>query len=142
MSIQESCPCRPRGGVPLTVQTVLAKAHRLLDEAAAADSPSERFRLAHVAALRTVAALFADRGRPASARHRLVPAWDLIEQVAPELAHWATYFAAAAPARAAVEAGVTSAVTERDGDEQLWAAAEFLRTAESAMGLLSAPLAS
>jgi hypothetical protein len=135
-------PGAPRPGVPASARAVLAQARAVLLEAAVADSAAERYRLAHLGALRTAAAVFADRGRPASARRRLVSAWELVESVAPEFGEWAGYFAAGAPARAAVEAGALSAVSARDADDQLRAAGEFLMLVEASLGLLAAPLAS
>lgn len=117
---------------------LLGQAQAVLAESAAAD-PAERFRLAHLAALRTAAALFAVRGRPAGTRRRLVSAWVLLEAVAPEYADWAAYFAAGAAARAAVEAGALSAVTTRDADDQLRAAQEFLALVEAAIAGTLAP---
>jgi hypothetical protein len=121
---------------------VLVQARSVLAEAVAADSVPERFRLAHLSALRTAAAVFADRGRPATTRRRLVSAWVLLESLAPEFAEWAGYFAAGAAARAAVEAGAVSAVTSRDADDQLRAAGDFLTLVEASLGLLAVPLAS
>jgi len=132
----------PRPGLPSSVRNLLAQARSVLAEAAAADSGAERFRLAHLCALRTAAVLFAERGRPATGRRRLVSAWVLVESVAPEFGEWASYFAAGAAARAAVEAGAVSAVSARDADDQLRAAGEFLVLVEASLGLLAAPLAS
>lgn len=120
---------------------LLGHARSVLADSMMADHPAERFRLAHLAALRTAAALFAVRGRPGGSR-RLVSAWVLVESIAPEFTEWAAYFAAAAPARAAVEAGALSAVTARDADDQLRAAQEFLLLVETSLGMLAAPLAS
>ncbi|MCU1659358.1 MAG: hypothetical protein JWO57_4014 [Pseudonocardiales bacterium] len=132
----------PRPGVTLPARVLLGQARSVLADAAAADSEADRFCLAHLGALRTAAAVFATRGRPASARRKLISAWVLVETVAPELAEWALFFAAAAPARAAVEAGAVSAVSGRDADDQLRAAEQFLIIVESSLGLLATPLAS
>jgi SAV_6107-like HEPN len=132
----------PRTGLSGSPSALVLQARSVLTDAARADSAAERFRLAHLGALRTAAAVFAERGRPAASRRRLISAWVLVDLVAPEFGEWAAYFAAAAPARAAVEAGAVSAVTERDADDQLRAAAEFLYLVESSMGLLAAPMAS
>jgi hypothetical protein len=129
----------PGGGSSYVLVT---QARGVLAEARAAASAGERFRLAHLAALRTSAAVFAERGRPASARRRLVSAWVLLQAVAPELGEWAAYFAAGATARAAVEAGAVSAVSPRVADDQLRAAEQFLALVESSLGLLAAPIAS
>lgn len=135
-------PGSPRAALPGSARALLAQARAVLVEAARTDEIGERFRLAHLAALRTAAALFADRGRPAAGRRRLVSAWVLVESVAPEFSEWAAYFAAGASARAAVEAGAVSAVSARDADDQLRAAEQFLTLVEESLGLLAAPLAS
>jgi hypothetical protein len=124
----------PRGA-PLSL---LAAARTALEEAGGAAEPGERFCLAHLSALRTAAALCAARGRPASLRRRLISVWVLLQRVAPEHGEWATYFAAGAPVRAAIEAGAVSAVSARAADDQLRAAAEFLAVAENSLGLLAA----
>ena len=117
---------------------LLAHARRVLAEAETAPDAGERFRLAHLSALRAAAAVSAERGRPASARRRLMNVWVLLERVAPEHASWAAYFAAGASVRAAIEAGALSAVTARAADDQLRAAGEFLALVEGSMGLLAA----
>lgn len=122
-------------GAPLAL---LEQARVALGEARIAREPGERFRLAHLAALRTAAAVGADRGRPAAVRRRLISVWVLLERVAPEHAEWAAYFAAGASVRAAIEAGAVSAVTPRIADDQLRAAEEFLAVVEHSLGLLAA----
>lgn len=118
--------------------SLLTQARSVLHEAMATAEPGERFRLAHLSALRTAAAVSAQRGRPASARRRLMNVWVLLERVAPEHSGWATYFAAGASVRAAVEAGAVSAVSPRAADDQVRAAAEFLALVEDSLGLLAA----
>lgn len=117
---------------------LLAHARAVLAEAAAATDPGERFRLAHLSALRTAAAVSAERGRPAGSRRRLMSVWVLLERVAPEHAEWSAYFASGAPIRAAVEAGALSAASPRAADDQLRAATEFLALVEGSLGLLAA----
>lgn len=130
-------PPASRAAVSLAEQ-----ARSVLREAARASSAAERFRLAHLAALRTAAAVFAHRSRPAAGRRRLVSAWVLVDAVAPEFADWSAYFAATAGKRAAVEAGAYSAVSERDAEDQLHAAEQFLALAEDSLGIMAAALAS
>ena len=121
---------------------LLSAARGALAEAAATAEPGERFRLAHLSALRTAAALCAHRsqlnGRSAAARRKLMSVWVLMERVAPEHADWAMFFAAGAPLRAAVEAGALSAVSARMADDQVRAAGEFLALVEESLGLLAA----
>lgn len=116
--------------------SLLGQARLVLDQARCADDPGERFRLAHLSALRSAAAVCAERGHPAG--RRLVSVWVLLDRLAPEHREWAAYFAAGAPVRAAVEAGALSAVTTRTADDQVRAAGEFLDVVESALGLLAA----
>ena len=56
------------------MSALLARARSVLDEAERAESPADRFCLAHLAALRTAAVVIAERGRPAGSRRRLVSA--------------------------------------------------------------------
>lgn len=127
---------------PGAAAALVGQARLGLGEAAATADIGERFQLAHLAALRVAAALLAERGRPAGVRRRLVSVWVLIDAIAPEFADWAGYFAAGAPARAAIEAGAQHAVTAREADDQLRAASEFLRLVEPTLGMLTVPLAS
>lgn len=113
------------------VATLLAAARAYLGQARSAGEPAERFRLSHLAALRCAAALVANRGRPAGSRRRLVSVWVLLEAVAPEHTEWTRHFAAAAVARAEVEAGLPGDVDARRADEQLRTAVDFLRTVEA-----------
>ncbi|WP_375487135.1 SAV_6107 family HEPN domain-containing protein [uncultured Jatrophihabitans sp.] len=117
---------------------LLEQARAVLAEADRADDAGERFRLAHLSALRSAAAVSAQRGWPAGARRRLLSVWVLLERVAPEYGDWASFFAAGAPVRAAVEAGAWSAVSTRTADDQVRAAHEFLTLVEDTVGLLAA----
>lgn len=128
--------------VSASAVALLDQARRVLSDAAISWEPEERFRLAHLAALRVAAAVLADRGRPAGARRRLMSVWVLLDRVAPELSEWSQYFAAGAPVRAAVEAGARHAVSRRAADDQLRSAEQFLSVVERSLGMLAAPLAS
>ncbi len=125
-----------------TAPSLLGQAREVLGDAERCEDVGERFRLAHLAALRAAAAVIAFRGRPARAQRRLISVWVLIESVAPELRDWAAYFAAGAPVRAAIEAGALRAVSSREADDQIRAASEFLAVVEHSLGMLSVPLAS
>jgi hypothetical protein len=59
----------------------------------------------------------------------------LLAEVAPELAEWASFFAAGAAKRAAAEAGSTRAATEREADDLVRDADRFLALVEQALGL-------
>lgn len=121
--------------IPNSARALLDQAHAALADARAAATPGERFCIAHVAALRTAAAVFAVRGRPAGTRRRLISAWVLLDVIAPEYRDWAAYFAAGAAPRAAVEAGAVSAVSARTADDQLRSAEEFLALVEASFGI-------
>jgi hypothetical protein len=121
---------------------LVAQARAGLRDATACADADERFTLSHLAGLRAAAAVLAQRGRPASARRRLVSVWVLIETVAPEFTEWAEFFAAGAPLRAAVECGAFNAVSQRQADDQLRAASEFLELVEASLGMLAVPIAS
>jgi hypothetical protein len=117
---------------------LLAHARAVLDEAVRADDPGERFRLAHLSALRTAAAVTAERGRPAGSRRRLMSVWVVLDRVAPEYTGWAAYFAAGAAVRSAIEAGSVSAASVRAADDQVRAATDFLSLVEASLGMLAA----
>lgn len=109
-----------RPGVP-----ALAAATAALAEAECAEQPSERFLLAHLAALRVAAVVLACRavGR-ASTRPQNV--WRVLARTAPEYAEWAGFFAALAPKCEAVRAGAVAVVSVREADDLLRDAGIFL----------------
>ncbi len=94
-------PVPRRATAPPAALDLLAQARAGLAEAAALDTPNERYATAHLAALRTAAAVIAVRGRPERdprGRRRIRSAWDVLPETAPELAEWSALFAAAPPA--------------------------------------------
>ena len=112
---------------------LLTQAHLGLQEAASLDAPNERYATAHLAALRTAAAVLAVRGRPeptARRRRRIRSAWEVLPEVAPELAEWSALFAAGAGRRARAEAGISGAATAREADDLLRDTGLFLRLVE------------
>ena len=122
--------------VPTQVRELLAGAARALLDAAAEPVPADRFARAHLAALRTTAALLAARARPARRRGPgLRSAWSLLAEVAPELADWAAYFQAGATKRAAAEAGLVDAVAEREADDLVRGVEGFLALVAADLGL-------
>lgn len=127
--------------LPATTHSYLARSAESLHEAIGSTDVPTRYACAHVAALRAAAALLAARARPASGRRRNAQknAWVLLAQVAPELAEWASFFAGGAAKRAAAEAGSTRAVTEREADDLVRDADQFLQVIEESLGLTPHP---
>ncbi|MDX3538496.1 SAV_6107 family HEPN domain-containing protein [Streptomyces sp. MB09-01] len=113
---------------------LLAKARSGLAEAALLARPNERYATAHLAALRTAAAVLAARGRPEPVnprrRPRIRSAWELLPELAPELAEWSALFASGAARRARAEAGIADAASGREADDLVRAASMFLRLVE------------
>lgn len=126
-------PVARRASAPPAALDLLAKARAGLDEAAALDVPNERYATAHLAALRTAAAVLAARGRPERdprRRARIRSTWEVLPEIAPELTEWSALFASGAARRARAEAGITGAASRRDADDLLRDAAMFLRLVE------------
>ncbi|MFJ5677407.1 SAV_6107 family HEPN domain-containing protein [Streptomyces sp. NPDC093097] len=145
-------PVPRRAAAPPAALALLAKARHGLDEAAVLESANERFATAHLAALRTAAAVLAVRARPAATAHRgrgpaarrgrgagIRSAWELLPEVAPELTEWSALFAAGAARRARAEAGMTGAASHRDADDLLRDAGMFLRLVERMLRRHPAP---
>lgn len=123
---------RPRVS-PSSVDLV-ERAHHSLLNAVRATTPGERYVAAHLAALRSAAAVLAVRGRP-STRGGPRSVWEVLPRVAPELTEWAAFFDAGASRRAAVEAGRDELVTSREADDLVRDAETFLVLVETALGL-------
>jgi hypothetical protein len=120
--------------LPAAAGQLLDQARRALVEASTAPDPRQRYATAHLGALRAAAAVLAARTRPEPARRRPRSAWVLLGQVAPELGEWATFFAAGAGKRAAAEAGLSRAVTEREADDLVRDVGSFLAVVETSLG--------
>jgi len=129
LAVAEQLPLPPP--LPAPAAQLLGQAHRGLAEATACPDAGWRYATAHLAALRGAAAVLAARTRPEPGRRRPRSAWVLIGQVAPELAEWAAFFAAGAAKRAAAEAGLSHAVTEREADDLVRDATTFLGVVET-----------
>jgi hypothetical protein len=123
--------------LPQAARQLLDQASRALAEAATSSDARQRYATAHLSALRAAAAVLAARTRPESGRRRPRSAWVLLGQVAPELGEWATFFAAGAAKRAAAEAGLSHAVTDREADDLVRDVRAFLAVVENNLG--SAP---
>jgi hypothetical protein len=125
--------------LPPAATQLLDQASRALAEAAASTDARQRYATAHLGALRAAAAVLAARTRPEAGRRRPRSAWVLLGQVAPELEEWATFFAAGAAKRAAAEAGLSRAVTEREADDLVRDVGAFLSVVETVLGSTPAP---
>ncbi|MEV6794615.1 SAV_6107 family HEPN domain-containing protein [Streptomyces sp. NPDC051320] len=126
-------PVLRRTTAPPAALDLLAQARTGLDEAAVLETPNERYATAHLAALRTAAAVLAVRGCPDTVprrRQRIRSAWEVLTEIAPELAEWSALFASGARRRARAEAGIPGAAGHRDADDLLRDAAMFLRLVE------------
>ncbi len=135
-------PARPRRPAA-AAGALLAAARRGLIEAAGLPAPGERYAAAHLAALRTAAAVLAARAQPETApprRRRPTSAWVLLTAVAPELGEWAAFFAAGAAKRAAAEAGLTGVVTTREADDLVRDVETFLAVVDTTLGLPHQPV--
>ncbi|WP_409000380.1 SAV_6107 family HEPN domain-containing protein [Streptomyces europaeiscabiei] len=132
-----------RATTPPAALDLLAQARAGLDEAVTRSDPNERFATAHLAALRAAAAVLAARGRPEPSpgqrRPRIRSAWEVLPEVAPELAEWSALFAAGASRRARAEAGIAGAASQRDADDLLRDTSVFLRLVERILPQLPAP---
>ncbi|WP_328325638.1 MULTISPECIES: SAV_6107 family HEPN domain-containing protein [unclassified Streptomyces] len=138
-------PVARRTTAPAAALDLLAQARAGLDEAAGLEAPNERYATAHLAALRTAAAVLASRARPedvprrraggARRRNAIRTAWELLPELAPELTEWSALFASGAGRRARAEAGIPGAAGSRDADDLLRDAAMFLRLVERLLAL-------
>jgi hypothetical protein len=130
--------CDRRGPTIPAALDLLVLARQGLAEAAATVVSTDRYATAHLAALRSAAAVLAARTRPADRgprRRGPQSVWVLLPEIAPELGEWAAYFAAGARKRAAAEAGLSGAVTTREADDLLRDAEAFLGLIEVTLGL-------
>ncbi|MFE7772316.1 SAV_6107 family HEPN domain-containing protein [Streptomyces sp. NPDC057445] len=126
-------PVPRRSSAPPAAIDLLTQARAGLDEAATLETPNERYATAHLAALRTAAAVLAARGRPETGprrRARIRSAWEVLPEIAPELTEWSALFASGARRRARAEAGIQGAAGSRDADDLLRDVAMFLRIVE------------
>ncbi|MEV8335978.1 SAV_6107 family HEPN domain-containing protein [Streptomyces niveus] len=126
-------PVLRRATAPPAALDLLAQARSGLDEAATLDTPNERYATAHLAALRTAAAVLAARARPeptSPRRRRIRSAWEVLPEIVPELSEWSALFASGATRRARAEAGIQGAASSRDADDLLRDVAMFLRLVE------------
>ena len=125
----------PHSPHPASLRADLQRAHAAILEAELAEHPSERFLAAHLAALRVAAIILTVRGGPAArgrSRGRR-NAWEVVADVAPEFAEWATFFAATEAKRDAVRSGARAIVTPQEADDLVRDARAFLAVVEQAV---------
>ncbi|MFD7136428.1 SAV_6107 family HEPN domain-containing protein [Streptomyces sp. NPDC059894] len=131
-------PVLRRTTAPPAALDLLAQARAGLDEATVLETPNERYATAHLAALRTAAAVLAARGRPETTprrRARIRSAWEVLPEIAPELTEWSALFASGAGRRARAEAGIRGAASRRDADDLIRDVAMFVRLVERLLAL-------
>ncbi|QAY62328.1 colicin transporter [Xylanimonas allomyrinae] len=110
--------------VPGAVARLLVLADAELAEAADASDPADRFLHAHLAALRSAAAVVELRGQPGP-RSGVRTVWEMLAKVEPSLAAWSVYFASGARLRASVDAGHGEAVSAERAAELVACAEDF-----------------
>ncbi|MCI0687585.1 MAG: hypothetical protein L0Y54_10165 [Sporichthyaceae bacterium] len=124
---------RHHAPLPAASAELFRQASSCLAEALATGQPGRRYAAAHLAALRCAAAVLAVRARPTDRRSQPIrSAWVLLSRVAPELAEWAAFFASGAGKRAAAEAGLPHAVSQRDADDLIRAVLAFRSLCQAA----------
>ena len=133
---------RPRARVAPSALALLESARYGLADAEGQVSARARYVSAHLAAIRAAAAIVAARADPGTSTRRRKPpsVWELLPKVEPALSEWAAFFAAGAAKRAAAEAGLPRAASQREADDLLRDAETFLSLAENALGVPGQPL--
>ncbi len=111
---QPMLPLPARRPVPQAARDLLADAGRGLGRAIRAVEPTDRYAIAHLAALRGAAALLAAKARPGG-RGNQGNAWVLLARLAPEFDEWSAFFAAGSAKRQAADAGITRLVSRPRG---------------------------
>lgn len=135
-TITQVRPDRLRCRIAPSALALLESARQGLASAENDMSAGSRYVGAHLAALRAAAAIVAARAEPTTPkRRRPQSVWELLPRVEPTLSEWAAFFAAGAGKRAAAEAGLPRAVSNREADELLRDASTFVSLAESALGV-------
>lgn len=116
-----------------TVLDLIERTRIGLLQACHAESAEERYRLAHLAALRAAAAVLAvDARRSRRSGPRNV--WAVLPGAAPELAEWAAFFESTAKRRSQVERGVLL-MTTREADDLVRQVEAFLELVLAHLGL-------
>ncbi|GAA3718454.1 hypothetical protein GCM10022399_38640 [Terrabacter ginsenosidimutans] len=127
-----------RPPISVAVLDLLERARTTLESACRTTEASERYRDAHLGALRAAAALVAARTAP-TPRARPRSVWQVLPGVAPELGEWADFFAACSAHRSVIDRG--GHISARESDDLLRQAEMFLEIVQDLLGIpLTAPL--
>lgn len=126
---QAALPLDVRAPVPPAAAALLRQAKQGLAGLSGEAGPVPRFIASYLSALRAAAAIVAARGRPHRGRARPESVWTLLESAAPELAPWASFFAAHSARQAAAQAGVTRRITPELADDLQRSAGDFVALA-------------
>ena len=121
-----------RPPISAAVLDLLERARSTLEAACRTADASERYRDAHLGALRAAAAIMAARTTP-SARSRPRSVWQVLPGVAPELAEWAAFFAACSAHRSVIDRG--GRIPAREADDLLRQAEMFLEISQDLLGV-------
>ncbi|WP_168581328.1 SAV_6107 family HEPN domain-containing protein [Gephyromycinifex aptenodytis] len=114
-----------------TTFDLLDRARATLLQACWAQTTTDRYCAAHLAALRAAAALISAR---MNRRAPLGHAWSHLATLAPEFSEWADYFSLAGERRLQFESGAGTAL-QREADDLLRAAETFHGLILAALGL-------
>jgi hypothetical protein len=129
---RSSAPQPYRALTSPAVLDLLERARLTLESACRTADPAERYRDAHLGALRAAAAIVAARTVP-SPRSRPRSVWVVLPAVAPELGEWATFFAACSAHRSVIDRG--GRIAPREADDLLRQAEMFLEIAQGVLGV-------
>lgn len=122
----------PRPPIGPAVFDLLGRSHLTLESACRTSDVAERYRDAHLGALRAAAALVAARSIP-SPRSRPRSVWQVLPRIAPELGEWAAFFAACSTRRSVIDRG--EPVSVREADDLLRQAEMFLEIIQDTLGV-------
>lgn len=122
----------PRAPIGSAVFDLLERSRLTLESACRTSDASERYRDAHLGALRAAAALVAARTIP-SPRSRPRSVWSVLPGLAPELGEWAAFFAACSAQRSVIDRG--GRVSVREADDLLRQGEMFLEIVQDVLGV-------
>lgn len=127
-----------RPPISVAVLDLLERARATLESACHTSDTSERYRDAHLGALRAAAAVIAARTVPTS-RSRPRSVWQVLPGVAPELGEWSAFFAACSAHRSVIDRG--GHLNAREADDLLRQSEMFLEIVQDLLGVpLTVPL--